>query len=235
MKYKKCYLIVAVAILIFSGLASAQIEVSPSTIELDLIGGDTVTKQVVITWTGEATVVGFIETEITPDGEGITVTYSENPVILYPNTPKTIDMIINVAINIVPDNYTIDTVVLTEIEEIIKYKARTAYKTVTVENLTRINELILLIQQLQEKINQTTNYTALLPLITILQDAFNELATAIEDALDEESEPEPKKQYNFFAIILFCILITILNLCIFFYHLRVLKLKNKGKENEKNK
>ncbi len=222
---RKTNCLIIVALLFFSGVAccgvaSAQIEVSPPTIELDLIGGDTVTEQIIITWKGEAAVVGFIETDITPDGEGINVTYSENPVILYPGIPKTLDMTINISINIMPGNYTIEMVALTEIDEIIKYETiyKTIYAFIDVENLTKINELMKTIQQLQEEINQTTDYTDLLPLITALLDTFGDLVTAIEDALGEEPEPE-KEEYDFLAIILFFILITILNLSIVFYHL----------------
>jgi hypothetical protein len=193
-------------VLLLSNIISASsIIVDPDAIVIDQFGGETVTEQITFTWTGETAVVGFIETEILPDGEGVTVTYSENPVILIPDVPKVIDMTIAVALNIMPGNYTIDTVVLTEIEEIIKYKTihkttyETIYRTIDIENLTRVNELITIIQQLQEKINQTTNCTDLSPLLVLLQDTFDELAITIEDVLDEEPK-DMTKEYNWWLV-----------------------------------
>ena len=213
----KVYFLVALFSIVFGGIVSAHIEISSSTpMDLDLVGGDTVTNQITITWRGEAPVVGFIETNITPDAEGITVTYSENPVILIPNTPKTVDMIINVAINIMPDNYIITTIILTEIEEVIKYRSGGTTiiyrdKEIIVENLTRINELLLIIQQLQDQINQTANCTECLPLIAKLQDTIDKLTTIIEEGISKE-EPEPDKPYDwtgifFVFIIVLCILL----------------------------
>ncbi len=216
MKHKKCYLIVAVFLLLFSGVASAQIEISPSTIDLgNLISGDTVIRQINITWRGETAVVGFIGTEILPDGDGIAVTYSENPVILYPDITKTLDMTINTSINLMSNNYTIETVVLTEVEEIIEYiEGKTIYKYIEVENLTRIDELILIIQQLQDKINETTDYADLLPLISAMQNATADLIKTIEDALEEEPDPE-KEEFNWLIIVIL-LLIGIVCLLVLF-------------------
>ncbi|GAH70991.1 unnamed protein product, partial [marine sediment metagenome] len=159
----KTYFLVAVVALfsiVFTSMASAEIIVSPETIHVYLTGGDTVTEQITITWKGEAAVVAFIETEITPDDEGIDITYSEDPVVLYPGTPNTIDMTISTVINIAPGNYTITTLIFTEVEKWIEYRDRgggttTIYETVEVENLTRINALLDIIRQLSNEINTT--------------------------------------------------------------------------------
>jgi len=218
LKTLKIFFIMAVTILFCSGVASANIEISPPAINLNLVGGGVATEPITITWRGEAPVVGFIETNIDPDGEGINVTYSENPIILIPNIPKTVDMTIKVAVNIMPDNYIINTVVLTDIEEVIKYRSggtTTIYKDkeIIIENLTRINELLLIIQQLYDQINQTANCTECLPLIVMLQNTIDELTAIIKE--DATGEAEPEKQYSwadayFIFIIIICILCCIL-------------------------
>jgi len=225
-------------ILFCSGIASANIETSPPAINLNLVGGGVATEPITITWRGEAPVVGFIETNIDPDGEGINVTYSENPIILIPNIPKTVDMIIKVAMNIMPDNYIINTVVLTDIEEVIKYRSggtTTIYedKEIIIENLKRINELLLIIQQLYDQINQTGNCTDCLPLIDILQDTIDGLmAIIIEDAT---GEAEPEKQYSWAdAYFIFIIIICIL-CCIICYIFWVLKSRTRRQSMDETK
>lgn len=237
----KAYFLVALFSIVFSGIVSAHIEVSPPTIDLDLVGGDTVTEQITIIWKGEAPVVGFIETTIMPDGVGINVTYSENPVILIPNIPKTVDMIINVAINIMPDSYVITTIVLTEIEEIIEYRSggtTIIYKEIIVENLTRINELLLIIQQLQDQINQTANCTECLSLIDMLQDTIDELLAIIEDASKEEPEPEklePDEPYDWTGIFFVFIIMICILCCIICYAFWVLKSRTEKQVKDETK
>ncbi|GAH14381.1 unnamed protein product, partial [marine sediment metagenome] len=86
----------------------------PPTFTIDLIGGCNTTRDITIKWTGKDAVLCNISTNITSDcpgndSKGINVTYSEDPVNLSPNTPKTIVMTIKAAINIMPGNYTITT------------------------------------------------------------------------------------------------------------------------------
>lgn len=231
----KAYFLVTLFSIVFGGIVSAHIEVSPPTIDLDLVGSDTATEPITITWSGEAPVVGFIETNIEPDGEGINVTYSENPVILIPNIPKTVDMIVKVAPNIMPDNYTITTVVFTEIEKVIEYRSGGTTiiyrdKEIFVENLTRINELLLIIQRLQDQLNQTVNCTEYLPLIDMLQDTIDELLAIIEDASKEEPEPEklePDEPYDWTGIFFVFIIIICILCCIICYAFWVLKSRTK--------
>lgn len=241
--YKKCYLMMAVMLLLFSGVASADIEINPSTIDLNLIGGDTVTKQITITWKGEVAVVGFIETTITPDGEGINVTYSEDPVILYPNTPNTIDMTIATAINIIPSKYVITTQVFTEIEKVIEYRDRrgttTIYKTIEIENITYINILLENIQQLKDEINVTNDNC------TEKTQSLNDIINILDDMIDYlnyqlQQEPEPedmikedKSIFIVFLILIWVVLILVIALAILYDKFRVLELQ-RIKEMEEN-
>jgi len=92
-----------------------EIIVKPSSFTVGLIGGDTVIKNITVTWTGDNSIQCFISTNITSDcpgnnSEGIDVTYSEpSPFNLPSNVDYTVNMTIKAAINIMPEIYTITT------------------------------------------------------------------------------------------------------------------------------
>lgn len=224
--------LLTVFILVFSTITvSAQIEINPPSMNVDLIGGQTVTKQITITWHGETPTVGFIYTEIEPDGEGFNVTYSENPVVLYPDTPKTLDMNISVAINIMPFNYTLTTVVYTDIEQVVEIEYNESI--VEVENTTRIDELLDIIQVLYDKLNQTTNYSECLPLLTALQESIDELHNL---TIYEGEETFIFYLYDWTPFIIFVVINVIILSIAYAYIFRLLKqIKEKKKADEKQR
>jgi len=235
-RVKAGFLITLIALfsIVFSSVASAEITVSPETMQLYLTGGDVVTEQITITWKGETATVAFIETEITPDGKGINVTYSEDPVVLYPGAPKTIDITIATAINIAPGNYTITTLIFTEVEKWIEYRGgdtTTIYETVEIENLTRINTLLDSIRQLRDELNMTKgNYTEQIALLNGIIDTLDDLV----ESLEEQLEGEPADEDKWFAPFLALLIIVIVAIVIVMIHkFRVLK-SQKDKEVKEN-
>lgn len=237
---KTCYFAIGI-ILLFSGIAQAgNIIVEPTEYNVDLIGGDTITRPIIITWMGETAVVGFIETSIAPDGEGIDITYSEDPVVLYPSIPNTINMTIATAINLVPGDYVITTLVFTEVEEVIEYRSRgggttTIYETTEVENITRINMLLDIIQQLKDRLNETKgNCTEQILLLTGIIDALDEM---IEN-LQQEPEEKAKEDNWWLPFIVFLAIVNFLLIIAVAYlghKFRVFKLKDKKETKNETK
>ena len=246
MAFAPRFVIFAVVLLLFSGVAQAgNIIVEPTEYNVDLIGGDTIIRPITITWTGETTVVGFIETDIAPDGKGIDVTYSEDPVVLYPGIPNTINMTIATAINLVPGDYVITTLVFTEIEKVIEYRSRggggttTIYETIEVENITRINMLLDIIQQLKDRINETEgNCTEQILLLTGIIDALDEMIDSIEDTQPEDAK-EDDWWLPFIVFLAIAYIILVIAIVYLYHKFRVLKSKKdigeKKNENERNR
>jgi len=228
MKYLKIrrILIMLIISIFLTSTALAQIEVNPSSMAVDLVGGETVTKQITVVWHGEKPVVAFIYTEIEPDGEGFEVTYSENPVVLYPDEPKTLSMNIAVDIAIKPASYTFTTVVYTSINEVVKVVYNET--VVEIENTTKINELLDIIEALKEKLNQTTNQTEYLPLLNALQDSIDELSKLIR-----EQDMEKEKiiyQYDWTPLIVFAVINVITWIIVCVYIIRLLNLLRRYKQ-----
>ena len=247
MTFASRFVVFAAMVIIFSGVAQAgNIIVAPTEYNVDLIGGDTITRSITITWTGETAVVGFIETDIAPDGEGIDITYSEDPIVLYPNIPNTINMTIATAINLAPIIYTITTLVFTEVEEVIEYRSRgggttTIYETIEIENITNINRLLDIIRQLKDELNATKdNCTEQILLLTgIIIDTLDAIVDSIED-MQQEPEEAKEDKWLLEVILAFIIFQAIVNIiliiAIFYlgYRIRVLESQRikEIKENE---
>ena len=247
---KTCCLLIGMLIL-FSGIVHAgDIVVDPPDYNVDLIGGDTIIRPITITWTGEAAVVGFIETGIIPDGEGIDIVYSEDPIILYPGVPNTIDMTIATAINLVPGDYVITTLVFTEIEKVIEYRSSGGgggttyiYETIEIENITQINILLDIIQQLNDKLNATNeNNSEQIALLTSIIDTLNNAVVFLEDQLQQEPEEKEDKCLLFFVFLIIVAIMAVIFIIVMacLYHkFRVLesqKIKEiKENENKNNK
>ena len=100
-----------------------EIQVNPESIEVELIGGDTVTENITVKWTGSDSIQCFISTNITSncpenDSEGINVTYSESsPFNLPSNVDYIVEMTIKASIDIMPGIYTITTTFSCEYKE----------------------------------------------------------------------------------------------------------------------
>ena len=137
------------SLFLFFQLASAQLVLNPTNFHVEVVGGETVSKNFTIEWKGEAPTVGYISYEIEEEngsfeGSEMWLTFSENPVILEPNSPKEITAYIHTAPNISPGNYTIQIKAITylqyikEVEVVEKEKPIILIKNVTVEKIKEV-------------------------------------------------------------------------------------------------
>jgi len=110
------FVILAIFLMPVSVLA-ADLEISPQTVELDLVGGDSVQVNITINWSGSYTASCELTTNIEPDGEGINVTYSRNNFTMATNSENKIIMYINASLALMPGTYIITTNVDVEMEE----------------------------------------------------------------------------------------------------------------------
>ena len=198
-----CYILVVIAIL-YSGIAQAgNIAVEPNKYDIDLTASETITLPINITWTGDSAVVGFLSTEVEPDWEGITVNYSDSVVVLLPNEKKHVNMTIATAVNLMPGRYVITTKVNTEIEKIVKYKEKIVhentveYGNADVENLTKVNILLDMIDQLNQKLNETRKNVSnpeILKLLENISIAYNALNQNINSAMAEMEKNDNQSQ-----------------------------------------
>lgn len=145
---KSKIIVISLALIFLASVSSAQISVNPSKLHLDMVSGDTYEENITINWDGDSQCVGYITTEITPDGEGITVTYDENPIILDPGDNE-VEMIVETDVALSPDNYTITTSVE------VQYYVKEVIKTIVREkNCPKVDDLKDKISDLNEQIDE---------------------------------------------------------------------------------
>jgi len=99
------------SILVFVSIASAQVQVSPETLNITMYGGDTATKTITLSADDEDCIVVVLVTNITEAnntflGYELNVTFSENPVVLC--SSKVVQVNITTLPNIFPDIYTVN-------------------------------------------------------------------------------------------------------------------------------
>lgn len=115
---KKIILFITIVFfLIHMSVSAAELEISPATVEIDLIGGDSVQINISINWSGSHSASCELTTNITPDGEGINITYSKNNFTMAPGSENKIIMYINTSMALMPGIYIITTNVFAETEE----------------------------------------------------------------------------------------------------------------------
>ena len=115
---KKVILFITIVFfLIHMSVSAAELEISPATVEIDLVGGDSVQVNISINWSGSHSASCELTTNITPDGEGINITYSKNNFTMAPGSENKIIMYVNTSMALMPGIYIITTNVFTETEE----------------------------------------------------------------------------------------------------------------------
>lgn len=101
--------------------ASASINISELTTELNITGGERITKNITIENTGSGSAAISFETTVAPDGDGINIIYSVgSPFTINGKQSLEITMFINTSINLMGGIYNIT----------IKYRDATPKKTV---------------------------------------------------------------------------------------------------------
>ena len=144
---------------LFFPLAYAQLTLNPSKFSVEIVGGENISKNFTIEWNGKTPVVCYLSYEITQangvyNGKELWLNFSDNPTILEPYKPKTIEFYIHSLPNIQPDNYTITIKAEVNLEQVEKEVERVKYKRTVIiyENKTKIAEMNDTINSLNETI-----------------------------------------------------------------------------------
>jgi len=166
-------ILVIALLLLIPTTAMANIKVEPGTMDLTLIAGANETRSLDITWEGDGVTLGFITTEISPDGEGVEISYSRNPVILYSGVTETVNMTIETAVCLAPDNYVIETKVFTNVEEYYE-----EINEIIEECDEDVEEIVEEIENLTEEFNETKER------LNLTEELNQELARIIDDILE---------------------------------------------------
>lgn len=101
--------ILILTLLLLASTAQANFTIQNPTITIDLVAGSSITRNITFRYTGRSTQPLAVETTITPDGDGIEVTYSDIPTTVSPNTDYTIKMKIVSSFYLKPGEYIITT------------------------------------------------------------------------------------------------------------------------------
>ena len=142
-------------------LACGQLVINPSEFSIRIVGGESLSKNLTIEWNGETPVVCYLSYKITQtngsyNGKELWVNFSENPIILEPAKPKTIEFYIHSSPNIQPDTYSITIEAKVSLEEVEKEVEKLKYKRIVIlyENKTKIVEM----NRTIETLNKTIDY-----------------------------------------------------------------------------
>lgn len=164
--------------LFFAPIASAQILLEPSSFQIEMVGGDNVTKAISLVWKGEAPVVAYLGYEIEQvngsfNGSEMRVEFSENPVILEPNKVKKVEVTIATRPSIYPGEYLVRIFANTSVEQVVeKEMVSRIVKKIIVENVSVPKNVTVIkwfenktkISQLEEQIenleNKLANYSS---------------------------------------------------------------------------
>ena len=113
LKLMKLRWVVSISLILYlcstSVVSAEDLTVVPDTFVVDLVAGDTVTKSMVVSWDGEISVAADMTTNILPDGDGITVTYSVGDQFVVNPGDQTVMMTIEASPYLMSGVYTITT------------------------------------------------------------------------------------------------------------------------------
>ena len=93
---------------LFAPVLSA-VEIVPNIINVNVTGGDSITREIAISNSQSYSVGCKVSTVILPDGDGINVTYSNSAFTIVSHTTFSLEIRINTSINLKPCAYTIET------------------------------------------------------------------------------------------------------------------------------
>lgn len=100
-----------------------NITISPSDITVDLIGGDTITRNLTFSYNGASETTCSISFIILPEGEGINVSFSVDDSFVMPPGDTVIQITVNVSDSIMPGTYTIS--ICADAEETVSDSGKT--------------------------------------------------------------------------------------------------------------
>ena len=97
-------------ILFFILPSQSSLIITPLTLDISLVGGQTIDRGITIKNDGTADVTVSINTSVSPDSEGITITYSTTSLfVVKAKTTQQINMKINTSLYLAPGTYVITT------------------------------------------------------------------------------------------------------------------------------
>ena len=188
--------------------AAADFTISPEAITLELIAGDTTTVPINITWSQKQAVV-YIDTIISPDPEGINVTYTNNPIVIDKGETIQLFMTITTDPRLIPDQYTIETKLYTTISESVNHKK-------TYNDDTENEALIEIINNLQEELRECQNNTEDCNCnCTDMNLLLNQLDDLI-DQIDTTKDTEQSINYIYIILPLIVIFLVVTGICYYF-------------------
>ena len=136
-------------------LVNAQIKIEPSSFQINLVGGESISKTITLLWKGEAPVVAYLNYSIeqingTFNGSEMWLNFSQNPVILEPNKDKEIEIAIHTKPNIYPGEYLITINANTSVQQVTKTKTEVrrsvVYKYINVTNNVTVPENVTVVK-----------------------------------------------------------------------------------------
>lgn len=111
MKLKLMLCLMLFVVLLLPAVSGADITFTPGDLTLDLVGGDTVYREIVVQNNNNYKYQVNITTLFTPDGEGINVSYSTgSSFVLKSQQTITINMTIKTSMLLLPQSYIITTI-----------------------------------------------------------------------------------------------------------------------------
>jgi hypothetical protein len=97
-------------VLTLSAGASSSINISELSVTLDVIGGDHVTRDILIENTGGSSAMIFFNSTVSPDSDGLTIWYSySSPLSIKAGSRIVLSLLINTSLSIVPGEYQVTT------------------------------------------------------------------------------------------------------------------------------
>lgn len=140
-----------------TGLGSAQeITVSPSNFHEDIVAGETIEKEVDVSWSGDAKTVVEMKSEYANENgtvtEGFYTDYSPQEFVLDSGETKTVDVSMETSTALVPDKYFISFKATTETE----LESETIRETNVIDHTEEIGEEYEeQLEELREELNET--------------------------------------------------------------------------------
>ena len=197
-------LVLMVAVPIFStrqvtAVDLPNVTVTPNHFELNLTAGTRINKSITLVWTGDYPIIVFFQTSITPDGDGMNLWFSTDPVSLLPSTSVKVNMSIKALVNIAPGHYKIDIYVVTDTNKLAE-----------LYNMTAQLKAQIAVLEGQIRNMSGTNITAMLATIQTLKDTIASMNNTIKNI----KIPDPiKPDYTpfYIAIAILIIIVVVLS------------------------
>ena len=204
-KIPPIFLVVCLLCIAFNVNGQA-ITISPSSITVEMTGGDILTRNLTFSHDSDSDMPCHISFEILPDGEGINVSFSQGESFVLKPGDTVINITINISDSIMPMTYTIN----------IYANAEEYVPDGNGESGSKRRSSITIVEPVNDTVNDSSDPADETPDDTLLLD-------------DEPPEADPPSSWlsrYYMQIILIVILITILITLLILYWIRRRKKKN---------